>query len=420
MSNNTAAAEWRGYWFLPVIAALGYATSVIHVYAIGPFIEPLQAEFGWSRAQISFGLTISSFISAVFCIPLGILVDRIGPRRIGLLGVLLMTGAFALLGTATGSKANWALLWTLVAFATVGVQATVWTSAVNSRFEKSRGLALAITLSGASLSAALFPVLATWLISNYGWRVGFSGLGGLWIAVVFPFLLLFFRGAHDQVRTAKVVTPDLARVMSGLTLAEGLRTPALYKLLLAAGLFSFTAVGTLVHFVPILTGAGSTRLEAAGIASLIGLFSIIGRLGTGFLLDRFRAQHIGALAFMLPVIGLSLLLLNGDVPMYQALAAASIGLTLGAEVDVIAYLAAKYFGLKAFGALYGSMVMALSLGTSFGPLTGGAIFDQFGNYAPFLMLNAVLMTLSAIALLSLGPPPILATDAPAVGQAETA
>jgi MFS family permease len=418
MSNNTATAEWRGYWYLPVIAALGYATSVIHVYALGPFIEPLQTEFGWSRAQISFGLTISSFISAVFCIPLGMLVDRIGPRRIGLLGVVLMTGAFALLGTATGTKSNWAMLWTLLAFATVGVQATVWTAAVNSRFEKSRGLALAITLSGASLSAALFPVLATWLIGTYGWRIGFSGLGGLWILVVFPFLLLFFRSARET----KTATPNpaLARVHSGLTFAEGLRTPALYKLLMAAGLFSFTAVGTLVHFVPILTGAGSTRLEAAGIASLIGLFSIIGRLGTGFLIDRFRAQHIGALAFLLPVIGLGLLLLDGSNPLYQSLAAATIGLTLGAEVDVIAYLAAKYFGLKNFGALYGSMVMALSLGTSFGPLTGGAIFDQSGSYAPFLMLNAVLMTLSAVALLSLGPPPILATEAPALGQAETA
>ncbi len=420
MSNNTAAAEWRGYWFLPAIAALGYATSVIHVYAIGPFIEPLQTEFGWSRAQISFGLTISSFISAVFCIPLGMLVDRIGPRRIGLLGVLLMTGAFALLGTATGSKTNWAVLWTLLAFATVGVQATVWTSAVNSRFEKSRGLALAITLSGASLSAALFPVLATWLIGNYGWRIGFSGLSGLWIAVVFPFLLLFFRGAQDQRTTTIADRAAAAKLHSGLTVAEGLRSPALYKLLLAAGLFSFTAVGTLVHFVPILTGAGTTRLEAAGIAGLIGLFSIIGRLGTGFLLDRFRAQHIGAIAFMLPVIGLSLLVLDAGNPAVQALAAATIGLTLGAEVDVVAYLAAKYFGLKNFGALYGAMVMALSLGTSFGPLTGGAIFDQFGNYVPFLMLNAVLMTLSAIALLSLGAPPILAAEAPAPGQIEAA
>lgn len=406
-----AAEEWRGYWYLPLVAALGYATSVIHVYSIGPFIEPLQAEFGWGRAQISLGLTIASFVSAVFCIPLGMLVDRIGPRRIGLVGVLLMAGAYALLGTATGSKANWALLWTLIAVGTVGVQATVWTSAVTSRFERSRGLALAITLSGASLSAALFPVLATWLIGKYGWRFGFNGLAGLWIAVVFPFLFLLFRGAQDR-RAATAAVPEPARLLSGLTLAEGLRSPTLYKLLMAAGLFSFTAVGTLVHFVPILTGAGVPRLEAAGIASLIGLFSIIGRLGTGFLLDRFRAQHVGAVAFMLPVLGLGLLLTDGANPAYQMMAAASIGLTLGAEVDVIAYLAAKYFGLKNFGALYGAMVMALSLGTSFGPLSAGAIYDRYGSYAPFMTLDIALMLISALALLSLGaPPPQLAPAA---------
>lgn len=401
MTNG--ASEWRSYGYLPLVAALGYATSVIHVYSMGPFFEPLQQAFGWSRGQISLGLSVSSFISAVFCIPLGMLVDRIGPRRIGLIGVALMTGAFALLSTSTGSLTNWLVLWTLLAIATVGVQATVWTSAVNSRFEKSRGLALAITLSGASLSAALFPLIATWLITNHGWRMGFAGLAGFWAAIVLPILLLFFRGARD--RGGKTGTTPAARALMGLTLSEGLRSIALYKLLLAAGLFSFTAVGTLVHFVPILTGAGVPRMEAAGIAGLIGIFSIIGRLGTGFLLDRFRAQHVGACVFLLPVIGISLLLIDATNPLHQMLAAASIGLTLGAEVDVIAYLAAKYFGLRNFGALYGALVMALSLGTAVGPLLAGTIFDRAGSYAPFLMLDIGLMALSALALLSLGPPP---------------
>ena len=75
--SKGAAAEWRSFWLLPFAAALGYSTSVIHVYSMGPFIEPLQQAFGWSRGQISFGLTIASFISAIFCVPVGILVDRI-------------------------------------------------------------------------------------------------------------------------------------------------------------------------------------------------------------------------------------------------------------------------------------------------------------------------------------------------------
>ncbi|MFP5304356.1 MAG: MFS transporter [Gammaproteobacteria bacterium] len=191
----TASAEWRRFWTLPIAAALGYSTAVIHVYAIGPFIAPLQEAFGWSRAQISAGITISGVTGAVFAVFVGMLVDRLGPRRVGLIGVLLMTAAFASLGTATGSTTNWLMLWGLIAFANLWQQATIWTSAVASRFETSRGLAFAVTLSGASVAATVFPLLATALIGSYGWRTGFMAMGGIWAAVVFPLMFLFFRGA---------------------------------------------------------------------------------------------------------------------------------------------------------------------------------------------------------------------------------
>ena len=403
--SKNAIAEWRSFWFLPFAAALGYSTSVIHVYSLGPFIEPLQQAFGWSRAQASLGISISSLISAIFCIPIGMLVDRVGPRRVGLIGVLLMLSAFALLGTTTGGMANWVLLWVIVACATLWVQATVWTSAVASRFEASRGIAFAITLSGASLSATVFPLLVTWLIGAYGWRTAFTAMGGIWAVMVIPVLFLCFRGAQDVLRKQGPVAPSAARILSGLTLSEGLRSPKLYKLLLASGLFSFTAIGALVHFVPILTDSGAEPLAAAGVASLIGIFSIIGRLGTGMLLDKFPGHLIGAAAFMLPIVSAVLLLFAGSDPVSQAIAAAALGLTVGSEVDVIAFLAAKHFGLKNFGALYGALVMALSLGTAFGPLTAGTVFDHYGSYAPFLVAAIVLMAVSAIALVSLGPPP---------------
>jgi MFS family permease len=403
-ASKAAAAEWRGFWFLPLAAALGYSTSVLHVYSIGPFIGPLQRDFGWSRAQISGGITVAAFISAIFCVPIGMLVDHIGPRRVALVGVLAMSAAFAMLGTTSGGTANWILLWCVVAVGTLWVQATVWTSAVASRFEASRGLAFAITLSGASVSATVFPVLATSLIGAYGWRTAFPAMGAIWAALVFPLLFLFFRGAHDGVRTERVAT-DEPRALAGMTLSEGLRSPTLYKLLIAGGLFAFTAIGALVHFVPILTDRGASPLRAAGIASLIGIFSIVGRLGTGALLDRFPGHLVGAAAFLLPIVASMLLLLDGSNPLSQSLAAAALGLTVGSEVDVIAYLAARHFGLKNFGALYGALVMALSLGTAFGPLAAGAVFDRYNSYAPFLMLTMLLMAAGALALVSLGPTP---------------
>lgn len=405
LNANNAITEWKLYWYLPIAASLGYATAVMYVYSMGPYIEPIQEEFGWSRAQISSGITIAAFLSAIFCIPIGILVDRIGPRRVGLMGVLLMCGCVALLGSATGTRANWIVLWCLLAFSTLWVQATVWTSAVNSRFASSRGLALAITLSGASVSATIFPVLATWLIAAFGWRMAYVAMAAIWIVIVFPFMFFCFRGAQDQKAGPDTAGNDDGPALTGLTIAEGIRSSALYKLLMAGGFFAFTAIGIVVHFVPILKDYGTEALGAAGVASLIGIFSVVGRLGTGFLLDRFSGHFIGGIACIFPIIACFLLLADGANPLYQSIAAAIFGLTLGSEVDVIAYLAAKYFGLKNFGALYGALVMALSLGTAFGPLGAGAIFDYFQSYEPFLILTAVLMAASALALFSLNSTP---------------
>lgn len=405
-SANGAVAEWRKYAMVPLAAALGYSTSVIHIYGLGPYIEPVQEAFGWSRTQATVGLTIATIINAIFCIPVGILVDRLGPRFVGLVGVLLTTAAFAAIGTATGGDANWYMLWMFLAFATLPVQATVWTSAVASRFEVSRGLALAITLSGASLAAAVFPVLATWLIGTYGWRNAFAIEAVIWAAITFPMLLFFFRGARDDQRKARAsaAPPEAVPVLEGATFAEGLRSTVFHRLFLASMLFTFTIIALVVHFVPILTDRGADRLAAAGIASMVGIFSIVGRLGTGLLLDRFKASIVGGVAFLLPIIACTLLLLAGSNPAAQLLAAVVVGLTLGAEVDVIVYLTTKHFGLKNFGALYGGLLTALSIGTAFGPLAASALYDQTGAYTPFLMLTIVFMAASSLALLSLPQP----------------
>jgi MFS family permease len=410
---NGAAAEWRKFGFLPIAAALGYATSVLHVYSLGPFIGALQHEFGWSRAEASAGLTIAALISGLGCIPIGMLVDRIGPRRVGLVGVLAMCGAFAFTSTATGSVPNWLALWAVIAVGTFGVQATVWTSAVASRFDVSRGFAFAITLCGASISATVYPIFATWLIGSYGWRTAYLAMGGIWAAVVFPLLFFIFRGAQDDLRERRTEKVAVSPVLTGITLAEGLRSPTLYKLLMAAGLFAFTAIGVVVHFVPILTDSGATPLSAAGIASLVGIFSIVGRLGTGVLLDKFPGHIVGAIAFLIPIFACVLLLIDGANPMSQSIAAAIFGLTVGSEVDVIAYLAARHFGLKNFGALYGVLQVALAVGTAFGPLAAGAVFDRYDSYGPFLMLTTVLMAASAIALFTLGHAPLKAAVASA-------
>jgi MFS family permease len=404
VTGTSAAGEWRRFFMLPVAAALGYATSVIHIYGLGPYIIPISETFGWSRTQVTVGLTLSTLIQAVMGIPIGLAVDRWGPRRFGLIGIVLTCAAFALMGTASGGEANWYLLWLIMALATLPVQATIWTSAVATRFEASRGLAFAITLCGASVASSVFPLLGTALIAEFGWQRAMSVQALIWVVIAFPLIFLFFRGAHDQPRN-KADAPEARKALGGVTLGAGLKSSIYLRLLIASLLFTLTIIGMFVNFVPILTDRGLPAMEAAGIASIVGLSSIAGRLGTGVMLDRFRGSYVGAAAFLLPAIGCLVMLYAGSDALPLSLAAALIGLTLGAEVDVIVYLTTQYFGLKSFGALYGGLLAALSIGTAFGPLGASAVFDAYGSYAPFLWMVVAGMVLSSLALLSLPRPP---------------
>lgn len=391
---------------LPIAAGLGYATSVIHIYGLGPFIEPIAQEFGWSRTRVTAGLTIATLVQAIGGIAIGLAVDRFGPRRFGVVGILLICGAFALLGTATGGPVNWLLLWGLIALAALPVQASVWTSAVASRFHASRGFAFAVTLCGASIAAAVFPIMGSWLIERGGWRFAAAVEAAIWCAIAFPVIFVFFRGAYDRQRTASkddmpkeiVARP---RDLPGTDLREGLFSLVYGRLFVASLLFTFTIIGLVVHFVPILSDRGVDRVTASGIAALIGIFSIVGRLGTGVLLDRFPASLIGAVVFLLPVAGCLLLVFAGTSFAAVAVAAALIGLTLGSEIDVVVYLTSRHFGLRNFGGLYGGLLAALSVGTALGPLAAAWVFDNYGSYVPFLWATLAFMGASSLAIGSL-------------------
>jgi MFS family permease len=402
-SGASAWAEWRAFGTLPIAAALCHSTAVLHVYSLGAFMAPLQEEFGWSRAQISLGITVVGITGALLSVPVGALVDRLGPRLVGLAGAFLMVATFALLGTATGGDANWIVLWALVALGNLGLQATVLVTAVSCRFAASRGLAFAVTLSGASVGAMIIPVLTTWLIGALGWRGAFPALAGIWALVAWPIIFLFFRAEAPRV-DRKAPASAARPAMAGLSIGDGLRSRGFYLLLAASMLFTVTSMGVIVHFVPILTGAGTDPLDAARTASVIGLASLAGRIGTGMLLDRFSGRIVGGSILVLPIVGALLLLAAGTTPAAQIVAGLCFGLTLGAEVDVVAYLATQQFGMKSYGILFGFINAGLALGVALGPVLAGETFDTYGDYTPFLYLTAGLTALSSLALFSLPEP----------------
>lgn len=402
--STSAGSEWRKYGVLPFAAMFGYSVSVIHIYGINPYIIPVTTEFGWSRGEFTGAFTFAILIQALLAVPVGMLVDRFGSRKLGLAGIIMVCLAFTTLGTSTGDLSNWYLLWGLITLVALPVQATVWTSAVASRFTASRGLAFAITLCGASIAQFAFPPLATKLIATYGWKTAFLWHGLIWLAIVLPFVFFFFRGARDGSTGGDAMSGIPTSVLGGMSFADGLRSSVYVRLLLASLFFTFTIVALNYQFMPILSGWNIETSDAAWLASLIGLASIVGRLVTGYLIDRFSASLVGALVFLLPVVAVLLLLFGQHYAPAPALIAILLGLTLGAEVDVIVYLTTRFFGLKNFGALYGGLLGALSIGTAIGPLVASMIFDKTGGYAPFFWLAIGLLLISSFSLLTLPKP----------------
>lgn len=406
MSTPTFAStrqEWRQYGYLPLVAALGYSVMGLQTYAIGPFVAPLEAQFGWSRAEVMIGLTISNAIGALLNMGVGVMVDRIGPRPVALTGIVFKAAAMMLLATGTGALFNWSVLWVAVGLAATLLQAQVWTSAVASRFDRGRGLAIAVALCGTSFAAAVCPLLATWLIATHGWRAAFVGIGLVWLVVTLPVVFIAFRGRQDEARRAGA--PAIAAVTGGMTVREGLRHPAFLKLLFAGFSYAFYTLAMSPNLVPILSEKGLGAMAAAGIASLMGWMAIGGRLSAGFLVDRWRAHLVGAGMFLLPVIGCTLLLTGSTSLLLLAPAVAIVGLTIGAEFDVVIYLVSRHFGLRSFGTLMGAVLSAGALGGAIAPVLSGWVHDVTGGYDALLVGLMALMTLNAASIATLGQPP---------------
>lgn len=174
--SQAAESEWCRNWPLVLAAMVGVSFITIPTATLGLFMAPLNAAFGWSRTEISAGLTIFALINLPLMPLAGMLVDKFGARRLALPGLVLCSLAFAAFALLNGSLVHWLASWVVFTLLSLTVGMVVWTTAVSSTFGKSRGLALALVLCGAAIAQALAPIVARWVIDNHGWRAGYVAL----------------------------------------------------------------------------------------------------------------------------------------------------------------------------------------------------------------------------------------------------
>jgi MFS family permease len=401
---DTALGEWRQSGLIVLAGAMGMALASTSVYSLGIFIAPLEAEFGWSRAEISAGLTINTVLSVLVSPFVGILLDRVGVRRIGIFGVVAYCLMFACLSFATASLWTWWGLWLLLGACGLSIKPTIWTTAVSSMFKTSRGLALSVMLCGTALGSSLTPVVGNYLIDAYGWRQGCMALAAFWGLLVIPPVALFLTSARDkQLRAEASIAPiEPPSVLTGMMMRDALRSWRFIRLALAGFVTTLVIVSFVSNLIPILSSRGFERQTAANLAGLVGMATIIGRLSGGFLLDRTNGNIVGAGSVGLAIIPALMLLLYPGSTMVAAAAVLILGLTLGSELDAVAYLATRHFGLKSFGGIFGTISGILAFGTGVGPFFVSLTYDLSKSYDNVLMAYIPLALLAAALFLSLG------------------
>jgi MFS family permease len=405
MSRGGPRRETRADWLLVIASTFALVASVAHVYSVGVFIGPLEAEFGWSRGEISAGLGVISVISVLLAPFVGLAIDRFGSRRIGLPGLIIYLVGVALLSTTTPSVWHWWGLWALIAIGTVLIKPTVWVAAIATRFDKRRGIAMAVAVCGTSIGAAIFPFITERLLV-LGWRNAYLMLSGGAALLALPMVYVFFRAERPLTQTD--LEPGEARPpKNGLSARAGFGSPIFYKMAFAAFLVTLCTLSLAVHFVPILVAGGIASPTAASIAGVVGIGSIIGRLGTGLLLDRYSGRHVGGAILLLPILACALLLFLKLTLASGIAIGIVIGLALGAEIDIFAFLSARYFGLRNYGLLFGTVAGLISFGAGTGPTYAGFMFDHFHSYSVLLVTLIPMLLISSLLVLSLGREPDL-------------
>jgi MFS family permease len=381
---------------------LGYAP--VFVYSFSVFIKSLAHDFHSSRTSISFAFTLANIMQSVGAPLIGRLVDRFGAHKV----IVPSTVIFGLV--LISFKYSSTSLWHLYAFFIVlgflgtGTAPVPYGIVVSRWFDKRRGLALGLMMVGVSSGAIVMPPIAQRLITLFGWRTAYAIIGFVVLAVSLPVVGIFLKDSPEKMGLQPDGVLDLhtgsdeRSEEQGVSWSVARRGRTFWFMASAFFLVGASVHGCVIHLVPMLTDHGISVERAALASSLLGVAVLISRVLSGYLLDRFFGPYLAILLFSGVAVGISLLWAGAGGSL-TLLAAFLVGLGMGAEADIIAYLTSRYFGLRSFGEIYGYLFAAFTLAGALGPVLMGVGFDHLGSYrAPLLFFLAA--TLVAMALLT--------------------
>lgn len=391
---------------------------------MGTFLVALQRQFGWDRTTLSGAFSLARAEGAVMGPVEGILVDKIGTRRMVLIGFAIIGVGYLLFSQVQNVWQFYAAFFIISLGGGLGGYLAV-TTLVNNWFHRRRGTAMSLAITGIQLGGMLLPVLALG-IELHGLRVVCFGIGVFLLATVIP-ASRFIHNHPEEVGllpdgdTAELVQAEVERIDalpaedhdSDFTVREAMKTPAFWALAFARAGSVVSLIALAVHLVPRLVDVGMSLVTANAVVTLYTMIAIPATAASGMIGERFSKVPVIFVLLMMQAFAVLLVALAADI--YSVLIFAVIfGIAFGGRVPLMSIIMGDYFGRRYFGTITGMNMMPSNIAMMVTPVVTGYWYDVTGSYRDAFTAFAGLAVLSAIAMLFCPKPKKLRPSTPTI------
>jgi len=394
-----------GWWIIVSCFIISLFQGGFIILGFTAFFEPISNDLGWSYTQLSFAISLRGVEAGILAPFIGLFVDRRGPRWL-MFGGILLIGLSMLVISRTSTLGIFYGAFLLLAFGMSGVSPPVFMTAVANWFRKRIGITTGIVNSGFALGGLLVP-LVIMLIDAVNWRIALIVLAVvMWIIGLPLSLIVRHKPEHygllpDGEKNADKT--DIRSVLSrsiqkgDFTLKQALKSRAFWHIGLAMALH-FSAIGAYVtHIIPSLTSVNIDRQSAGLVAMAVPLISIIGRLGSGWLTDRFNKKRVTIGFIVFSIIGLVFISYVSDKLIWLVIPfAITLGIGWGGTNTSRMSLVHEYFGRSKYGSIFGFQTGMVAVGMILGPLFAGWVFDSWGTYQPAWITFALVVVVALV------------------------
>ncbi|HEV8188919.1 MAG TPA: MFS transporter [Pyrinomonadaceae bacterium] len=396
VDEQTSARQRNGQIQVAVTSFFAlFAIVGLALYGLPFYYDFMVREFGWSRTQVTSGNALSKLVvGPLFGFLAGWFVDKFGPRRLMLAGIMM--GGVALIGLGSMTA-----LWMFYLFYLFNALGYVCAGPLPNQvlltrwFDKARGRAMGFAYLGIGLGGALVPLLSVWLVQKFGWHMALRTLGVLIIVLALPLAYFVKENPAEQVPTTKIPTAPIGWALKSKT----------FYLLAIGSMCSIGAVGGTNQHLKLFLSLDQhyAQVEAARVASLVLAFSLVGRLLMGWLADRYTKKYVMLLIYLLVAASIPVLFF-ASTPGAIYVFAVIFGIGLGGDYMIIPLMAAELFGVKVMGRLMGVVLTADGVAEATVPMLVGNLRDQTASYTVGFSVLIALALVGAIAVAWLPKP----------------